>query len=311
MLAPGRQVVRATIDAAERHETDRVLFGTPWPLIVTGPKLRAAGLRYAAIVHGAELVAPAAVPGLRQVLARALRGADVLYAVSEYTAQRVRALVGASGPPVDVLRARVDAGRFSPSVDGGAARKRLGIAREAPVVLCLGRLVPRKGVDRLVDAMPAIRARVPDAVLVVAGTGPEYNALRRRAAGTDAPIVFAGRVADEEAPLMYAAASVFALPVADRWFGLEIEGLGVVLLEAAATGVPCVTGRSGGTPEAVLDGRTGFVVDGHDVGAIGERIAWLLSNPDEARAMGAAGRDHVTTVFSNRALPASLLEWLG
>jgi phosphatidylinositol alpha-1,6-mannosyltransferase len=159
--------------------------------------------------------------------------------------------------------------------------------------------------------MPEVRTHVPVAVLVVAGTGPELLALRRRAAATDAHIVFAGRVPDEEAPLMYAAADLFAMPAADRWFGLEIEGLGVVLLEAAATGLPCVAGRSGGTPEAVLDGVTGYVVDGRNVHEVADRIASLLSNKDQAQAMGAAGREHVSNVFSNRALPASLLEWLG
>lgn len=311
MLRPGRAVVRATIDAARRHSTDRILFGTPWPLLLIGPRLKSAGLRYAAIVHGAELVAPAAVPGLRRALVNALRGADALFAVSEYTAERVRAMVGPDGPNVDVLHARVDVDRFTPDAGGAAARRRLGVPEEAPVVLCFGRLVPRKGVDRLIDTLEPITHRVPGTVLLVAGTGPQLGPLQRRAAAAAAPVVFTGRIAPEEAPQVYAAASVFALPVRDRWFGLEIEGLGVVLLEAAACGVPCVTGRSGGTPEAVVDGTTGFVVDAADEGALVEHVAWLLTHRDEARAMGLAGRDYVTREFANRPLPASLLEWLG
>ena len=311
MLVPGRSVASAIVDAARRHGTDRVLFGTPWPLVLTGPRLAAAGLRYAAIVHGAELVVPAAVPGLARRLRRALRGADVLYAVSDYTARRVRDAIGRGGPRVDVLRARVDVTRFHPGADAGGARRKLGLPDDAPIVLCFGRLVARKGVDRLIDAMAGVTERFPDPILVVAGTGPKLSDLRRRAARTNAPVIFAGRVPDADAAPLYAAASVFALPVADRWFGLEIEGLGVVLLEAAASGVPCVTGVSGGTPEAVIDGRTGYVVDARDDDALVGSITRLLQDPDEARAMGEAGRAYVTEAFANRPLPGALVEWLG
>jgi phosphatidylinositol alpha-1,6-mannosyltransferase len=176
-------------------------------------------------------------------------------------------------------------------------------------VLCLGRLVRRKGVQRLVEAMPEIAARVPDAVGVVAGTGPEERALRRRAQQLAAPVVFAGRVPDDEVPAVYSSADVFALPVADRWGGLEVEGLGVVLLEAAACGLACVTGRSGGTPEAVVDGTTGYVIDARDRAALVSAIGKLLDDRDLARRMGEAGRAHVAERFSGE-LPRALVDWL-
>jgi phosphatidylinositol alpha-1,6-mannosyltransferase len=288
-----------------------VRFGTPWPLVLAGPRLARAGLSYASIVHGAELTVPGALPGVRRALVEALRGADGLYAVSEFTAGRIRALVGDASPPVDLLRARVDVARFSPAARDRDALSRWNVPARAAVILCFGRLVPRKGVDRLIRALPRIQKRVPEALLVVGGTGPELRRLQRLAARAGAPVVFAGRVADADAPALYATASVFALPVADRWRGLEVEGLGVVLLEAAACGVPCVTGRSGGTPEAVLDGRTGFVIDGRDLDSLADRVAWLLENPEDARALGEAGRQHVTRAFAERPLPASLLRWLG
>ncbi|HEY7875514.1 MAG TPA: glycosyltransferase family 4 protein [Actinomycetota bacterium] len=311
MLWPGRRVVDATIAGAARHSTERVLFGTPWPLVLTGPRLARAGLRYSAIVHGAELTVPAAVPGLRHALARSLRGADALFAVSDYTVRSIRGLIGPGGPSIDLLRARVDLERFRPDADAAAARSAYGIPPDAKVVLCFGRLVARKGVDRLIEALPAITARVPEAVLVVAGTGPELKSLRRLAARRRAPVLFTGRVDDAYAPGLYATASVFSLPVADRWFGLEVEGLGVVLLEAAACGVPCVTGRSGGTPEALVDGETGFVIDARDDAALVDRIAWLLEHPDDAARLGARGREHVAKEFTNRPLPPALLQWLG
>jgi phosphatidylinositol alpha-1,6-mannosyltransferase len=311
LLWPGRRARTEVVEAAARHATDKVLFGTPWPLVLAGPSLRRAGLRYAAIVHGAELTVPAAVPGLRSRLTRALRGADVLFAVSEYTAAQLRRLVGRRGPDVDLLRARVDLERFRRDAKSSEIRGRYGVSGDAPVVLCFGRLVARKGIDRMIRAMPAVRARVPEAVLVVAGTGPRSRSLRRVARRSAAPVAFTGRVADDDAPALYATASVFALPVADRWFGLEVEGLGVALLEAAACEVACVAGRSGGTPEAVLDGEMGFVVDARDERALADRVAWLLEHPAEARAFGQRGRRHVAEEFTNRPLPASLTEWLG
>jgi phosphatidylinositol alpha-1,6-mannosyltransferase len=186
----------------------------------------------------------------------------------------------------------------------------LGLAPEDRIILCFGRLVPRKGVDRLIEALPDIRRRVPRAVVVVAGTGPEMGRLERMATASALPVVFAGRVPEGEAPAVYAAADVFALPVVDRWFGLEIEGLGVVLLEAAAAGTPAVTGRSGGTPEAVLDGITGFVVDARDRAALVDRICRLLEDPELARRMGKAGREHVEVHFSDKVVPKAFVDWL-
>ncbi|MGH2748497.1 MAG: glycosyltransferase family 4 protein [Actinomycetota bacterium] len=311
MLLPTRPIARAIEREAHRHQTDRILFGTPWPLALVGPRLRRRGLRYAVVVHAAEVLVPSAVPGIASLLARALAGADVLLPVSQFTASRVERLLERHKrpvPPTRVLRARVDVDRFHPGIDTSAARARLGLADESPVVLCLGRLVKRKGVDRLIDALDALNERVPGVVLVVAGTGPEERKLRARASNKNARVVFAGRVPDEDAPATYALADVFALPVVDRYRGLEVEGLGVVLLEASACGVPCVTGRSGGTPEAVVDGVTGFVVDASDRDRLADRIAWLLEHPDEATVMGAAGRAHVAEEFTGP--PVALTTWL-
>jgi phosphatidylinositol alpha-1,6-mannosyltransferase len=158
--------------------------------------------------------------------------------------------------------------------------------------------------------MPQIAEAVPKATLVVAGTGPEASKLKALANKKGARVVFTGRVAEEDAAAVYATSQVFALPVVDRWFGLEVEGLGVVLLEASACGVPCVAGRSGGTPEAVIDNETGFVLDATDRDALVEATVRLLQDRDLAARMGAAGRAHVEREFSDRSLPKPLLDWL-
>lgn len=313
MLFPNPKVSQAIIEQAGLLGTDRVLFGTPWPLALLGPRLRAAGLRYAVIVHGAELVVPGALPLLRRKMAAALGGAELLLPVSDYTAGATAALLQRMQVPVPEvrrLRARVDTSQFHPALDGSAVRGRLGIDLDRKVVLCFGRLVPRKGVDRLIAAMPQIQSAVPGATLVVGGTGPEENKLRRQARQSAAHVVFAGRVPDDDAAALYATADVFALPVVDRWFGLEIEGLGVVLLEASSCGTPCVTGRSGGTPEAVLDGETGYVIDGRSRTQLVDRVIGLLVDDGIGTKMGAAARRHVEENFSAALPPAPLLAWL-
>lgn len=312
MLWPNREVLRAIEQQARAHRTEKILFGTPWPLALLGPKLHAAGLHYAVIIHGAELVVPGAVPVLRRRLAHALSLADLLLPVSDYTSKATARLLSKEGyqvPPTERLRARVDLERFRPGLPDAALRTRLGIAPEAKVVLCFGRLVPRKGVHRLVEVMPEIARRVPGAVLVVGGTGPEEKRLRRLAARAPASVVFAGRVPDDEAPALYATADVFALPVVDRWFGLEIEGLGVVLLEASACETPCITGTSGGTPEAVVDRSTGFVVDATDRAWLTNSIVELLVDDRLRRRMGKAAREHVEREFSAAIPPQALLDW--
>lgn len=313
LLLPGRKALAAIVTAARTEGTDRILFGTPWPLALLGPRLRRAGLHYSVIVHGAEMLVPAAAPVVRARLARALTEADVLFPVSEFTAARIHGFLrgrGMRAPPTEVLRAQVDLARFSPALDTSAVRARYGIRGGDRVVLCFGRLVKRKGVDRMIEAMSAVSAAVPEAVLLVAGTGPEERRLRQLADRGDARVVFAGRVRDEDAGAVYALADVFALPVVDRWFGLEAEGLGVVLLEAAACEVPCVTGRSGGTPEAVLDGVTGRVIDARDPGALAEAVTSLLRDPERAAEMGRAGRAYVEAVFATGP-PSALTDWLG
>jgi phosphatidyl-myo-inositol dimannoside synthase len=312
MAWPSKKVADAIAVACQRQGTRKVLLGTPWPLLLLGPQLIARGLRYAVMVHGAELIAPGAVPGTRGRIASALGQADLILPVSHHTAAKVRRLLErkkVSHPPIATLRPRIDLARFHPGVSTSVIRRHLLIPDGAPVVLSFGRLVPRKGTDRLIAAMRQVRERNPDAIVVIAGTGPEENKLRRLAAD-DKGVVFAGRVPDEHAPALYATADVFVLAVADRWLGLEVEGLGVVLLEAAAAATPAVTGRSGGTPEAVIDGETGFVVDAHQGDQLEEKIAWLLEHPVDANRMGVWGHAHVRREFSETPLPPALLAWL-
>jgi phosphatidylinositol alpha-1,6-mannosyltransferase len=158
--------------------------------------------------------------------------------------------------------------------------------------VCVSRLVPRKGQDMLVRALPAIRRRVPDAALLLVSGGPYRKTVARlaREAGVAEHVVFTGSVRWEELPAHYAAGDVFAMPCRTRRGGLDVEGLGIVYLEASATGLPVVAGDSGGAPDAVRDGETGYVVGGSDVPAIADRVARLLADPELAARLGKAGR---------------------
>jgi phosphatidylinositol alpha-1,6-mannosyltransferase len=314
VMLPTRALSRSITTVCEEYGNHRILIGSAWPLGLLGPELARRKLPYAVILHGAELLFPAAVPVLGRRVARALSEADLLLAVSRFTRERALTLFercGLAPPPIELLRARVDLDRFRPDVAAPERVKaELGLDRNSRMLLCLGRLVRRKGIDRLIRALPRIATRHSNVMLVVAGTGPEQRRLQRIAAKAGAPVVFTGRVAPERAPSLFAAADVFVLPVTDRLFGLDVEGLGVVLLEAAASETVCVTGRSGGTPEAVLDGRTGFVVDAADEAALAEGVCRALDDPDLAARFGRAGRMYVEEEFSSARLPQALLDWL-
>lgn len=289
-LFPVPPVERALREAVDRTGADVLLFATPWPLVSLGRRL---GMPSAVVAHGNELVTPARLPGARQLLARDLRRADLLYAVSEHTARSLRDLVGPRGPAIRLLRNGVDVRTFSPDVDGRFVRQRHGFGDD-PVVVCVGRLVRRKGQDVLVEAWPRVRARIPDAHLLIVGGGPLRNELAEAAARQPpGAVTLAGRVPWDELPAHHAAADVFAHPNRTRLAGLDAEGFGVIFLEAQAIGVPVVAGDSGGSPEALVDGRTGRLVDGADPDDVAEAVVDLLSDPDRARSMGRAGRAFV------------------
>jgi phosphatidylinositol alpha-1,6-mannosyltransferase len=176
-------------------------------------------------------------------------------------------------------------------VDGSAVRRRHRLA-DRPVVVCVSRLVPRKGQDALIRALPALRRRVSDPALLVVGDGPDRSRLARlaRESGVESAVTFTGAVPWQDLPEHYAAGDVYAMPCRTRRGGLDVEGLGIAYLEASATGLPVVAGDSGGAPDAVRPGETGFVVDGRDRAQLVDRLAWLLTDRELAARMGSAGR---------------------
>jgi phosphatidylinositol alpha-1,6-mannosyltransferase len=295
MLLPTPGVTRRAVGLLREHGCTSVWFGAAAPLGLMAPALRNAGAqRLVATTHGHE-AGWAQLPAARQLLRRIGDSTDTITYLGEYTRSRI---AGALSPQAAARMAQlppgVDEKTFHPGSGGDEVRARLGLT-DRPVVVCVSRLVRRKGQDTLIQAMPRILAAEPDAVLLIVGGGPYEKDLRRlaRDTGVAASVRFTGPVPWAELPAHYGAGDVFAMPCRTRRGGLDVEGLGIVYLEASATGLPVVAGDSGGAPDAVLDGETGWVVRGGSPAEAADRITTLLGDAELRRRMGERGREWV------------------
>jgi phosphatidylinositol alpha-1,6-mannosyltransferase len=310
LLAPTPAARRRIVDAVTEFRSSSVWYGAAAPLGLLAGSLTSVGVRrQVATTHGHE-VGWAMLPGARQALRRIGNGVDVVTFLGEYTRRR---LAGAFGPHATMrqLTPGVDVDTFSPKVSGLEVRRRHGLG-DRPVVVCVSRLVPRKGQDALIRALPGIRERVPDAALLIVGEGPDADRLRRLArdhAVTD-QVVFTGGVDYAELPAHFAAGNVFAMPCRTRRFGMDIEGLGIVFLEASATGLPVIAGDSGGAPDAVQNGVTGVVIDGRVTEHLVAAVSELLNDAQLSAAMGIAGRGWVEQSWQWHSIAERLAEML-
>jgi phosphatidyl-myo-inositol dimannoside synthase len=291
LMLPVPSVSRRAIAALAAGGCDTVLFGAAAPLGLLAPALRRAGARrLVALTHGHE-AGWAVLPGARDLLRRIGDAVDVVTYLGEYTRVRLaRALSAEAAGRMVRLAPGVDVTAFHPGAGGALVRKRLGLDGR-PVVVCVSRLVPRKGQDTLIRAWPRVLREVPDAALLLVGSGPSGNGLRRLAwrLKVAESVLFAGSVPRPELPGYYDAGDVFAMPCRTRRGGLDVEGLGLVYLEASATGLPVIGGDSGGAPDAIRDGESGYVVPGRSVAAVAGRIVELITDPARAKAMGEQG----------------------
>ncbi|MEV5980098.1 glycosyltransferase family 4 protein [Streptomyces sp. NPDC052114] len=295
MLLPTPRATRRAVSLLREHGCTSVWFGAAAPLGLMAPALRKAGAtRLVATTHGHE-AGWAQLPASRQLLRRIGESTDTITYLGEYTRSRIAAaLTPAAADRMVQLPPGVDEKTFHPGSGGDAVRARLGLT-DRPVVVCVSRLVPRKGQDTLILAMPRILSSEPDAVLLIVGGGPYEKDLRRLAAETGVAdsVRFTGAVPWAELPAHYGAGDVFAMPCRTRRGGLDVEGLGIVYLEASATGLPVVAGDSGGAPDAVLDGETGWVVRGGVPEDAADRIVTLLGDAELRSRMGERGRSWV------------------
>lgn len=302
VLIPGPRLVRRIREMAHRVGADLVVLDPVFPLGLIGPQL---GLPYAVLLHGAEVAIPGRLPGGRDLVAHVLGHSTLILSAGGYpAAEGLRTLRksrrGKGVPPVVEIPPGVDLDRFRPlSADQRAtARAEFGLPASGPLVVSVSRLVPRKGMDILIDASVRLAARTPDLTVAISGRGRDADRLAGRIAEYGAPVRLLGAVSDKALPSLIGAADVFAMLCRNRWLGLEQEGFGIVFLEAAAAGVPQVAGDSGGAGEAVAHGETGLVVGRPtDVGAVVHAIDRLLADPVLRHHMGTASRHRAEASF--------------
>lgn len=286
-----------------------VLFGDAFPLAMMGPGLARRGTPYVVAAHGFDYwlsVVPGAHALMRQMTSAASR---VPVMCSEFIARTVRTAVPRT-VPVSVLYPGADLYAFRPDLPTADIREALGIG-ERPLVVCVSRLVARKGQDVLIRGMSTVRTRVPEAALLIVGGGPDEARLRSMAAEAPAgSVFFAGQVSEEDLPRYYAVGDVFAMPCRTRLMGMEVEGWGNVFIEASACAKPVVVGDSGGARETVVNGETGLLVRGDDVSQVAEAVSGLLADPVRALEMGAAGRARVEAHHAWPDIAGRLAGWL-
>ena len=291
ILLPTPRVIKACQKLVKSRKLTRVAFGAAAPLGIMARSMRSAGAeKIVALTHGHE-VWWAKVPPFSFAIKFMSQSIDAITYLGDYTRGEISKAISKNDVSKLVqIAPGIDVDHFVPT-DSSELRAQLGLADKA-VIISVGRLVHRKGQDKLISALPAIRAAVPNVHLVLVGVGPHQKFLENLVAKLNIAdcVTFIGRINYSELPKYICVGDIFAMPSRSRFFGLEVEGLGIVYLEASACGLPVVGGKSGGAPDAVLVGETGVVVDGTNSSEIAEACIDLLNNPELCALMGATGR---------------------
>lgn len=310
LFFPTPRVVRQVRDAVRRHNPDLVLLDPAWPLGIIGPFL---GRPFGVILHGAEVTIPGRLPFISNTLRYVLRRAQVAISAGSYPEAEARRNAKDRLAPIVQVPPGVDTQRFVPlpSDSFAAIRRELGLAENSFLIASYSRLVPRKGMDVLIQAAALLRDEIPDLEVAIGGSGRDRERLERLAADLNAPVTLLGRVSDEALPGWLAASDLMVMACRSRWLGLEQEGFGIVFAEASACGIPVVAGRSGGSHDAVVHGETGLIVENprsaHELAAA---IRTLYRDPQLRQRMGIAGRQYAEATFDWDVLAAQLDEGL-
>lgn len=294
ILLPTPRVNRAVARIAREKNIKTVAFGAAAPLAWMSSTLRRAGVtRIIALTHGHEVWWAKLFP-FNLIIRRIGQTTDSLTYLGEFTRSAIsKALNSASKEAMVKIAPGIDVEHFKP-IDASDLRNSLGL-KNKKVIISVGRLVHRKGQDFLIKAMPIILKSEPDAHLLLVGEGPYLQQLQKLALQNRVAenISFIGRIQYADLPRYICVGDIFVMPSRSRLAGLEVEGLGIVYLEASACGLPVIAGASGGAPDAVLEGVTGFVVQGKKTSEIADKVTVLLSNSSLREAMGTAGREWI------------------
>ena len=295
ILLPSMRVVKRAKEIVRLHNIEVIVFGAAAPLALMAPALRKSGVkRIIALTHGHEVWWAKIFP-FNLAMKRIGSGVDHLTYLGEFTRNAIaQSLTKKSADAMVKIAPGIDTAHFIPQPDAMHKRITLGLENKK-IIISVGRLVHRKGQDKLIEAMPQILQKVPNAHLLLVGEGPYRSHLEKLAnkLSMNHNITFAGRILYNNLPSYLSAAVLFAMPSRSRFFGLEVEGLGIVYLEASACGIPVVAGKSGGAPDAVIEGVTGLCVDGTDINQIANAVIDICGDAKRASNMGAAGRNWI------------------
>ena len=294
ILLPTPRVSRNLARIIKESNIDVAAFGAAAPLGLLSASMKRAGVRKTiALTHGHEVWWAKVFP-FNLAMRRIGTKVDSLTFLGEFTQKAIsRALSKSASQQMVKIAPGIDVDHFAPK-DSSQLRKDLNLENKR-VIVSVGRLVHRKGQDRLIQSLPEILKCVPDAHILMVGQGPYLSHLKKLVELHDlnSHVSFIGRIQYAQLPQYICAGDVFAMPSRSRFFGLEVEGLGIVYLEASACGLPVIAGSSGGAPDAVVNGVTGFVVDGENTQEIASAAIRLLSDIDQAKSMGVAGREWI------------------
>ena len=295
ILLPSWRVTQNVKKIVTESDIDVVIFGAAAPLAFMSKSLRKIGVKkIIALTHGHEVWWAKVFP-FNLAIKRIGASVDHLTYLGEFTRKAIsKTLSEKSRNKLVRIAPGIDTAHFIPRADGFEKRVELGL-QDKKIIISVGRLVHRKGQDKLIEAMPTILSKIPNAHLLIVGEGPYKNHLDKLAKkfSLEESVTFVGRILYDKLPTYLSAADLFAMPSRSRFFGLEVEGLGIVYLEASACGIPVVAGNSGGAPDAVIEGVTGFCVDGTDVDQVASAVIEVCSNAERASHMGAAGRNWI------------------
>jgi phosphatidylinositol alpha-1,6-mannosyltransferase len=293
ILLPTPRITKRAVKLMNQFDVKLIWFGAAAPLALMAAHLRKNGAtRIIALTHGHE-VWWAKLPIFRQLLSKISRDVDVLTYLGEYTKNAIKKVVSDQSKLIKIAPG-IDVDHFQPSEKSTDLIHKLNISNR-PVIVSVGRLVHRKGQDKLIVAMSQVIKDFPTAVLLLVGEGPIKYMLQKLVQhhSLEKNVIFAGRVQLDELPRYIQLGQIFAMPARDRFFGLEVEGLGIVYLEASACALPVIVGNSGGAPDAVISEKTGLIVDGTSPDQIANSIKSLLQQPELAKSYGSAGREWV------------------
>jgi phosphatidylinositol alpha-1,6-mannosyltransferase len=294
ILLPTPRVARRISALIKAEGISVAAFGAAAPLGLLAHSMKRSGIvRIVALTHGHEVWWAKVFP-FSLLLRRIGTGVDSLTYLGEYTRQMIsRPLTQSAKSAMIKIAPGIDTDHFSPR-NSADLRQSLQLSQKK-VIVCVARLVHRKGQDKLIDAMPSILESISNAHLLIVGQGPYQSKLVKRVKklGLEESVTFVGRINYEKLPEYICVGDLFAMPSRSRFGGLEVEGLGIAYLEASACGLPVIAGSSGGAPDAVVDGKSGVVVNGTDITAIAKTVIKFLRDPEGSRQMGQFGRNWV------------------